>query len=469
MKRYQIFKEVLVLQGGGSLGAYEAGVYKALYEMTTKYDKERGFKDKPLLDIVAGTSIGAINSAIIVSYVMENNTWEGSSERLNEFWEYLSKESSLDHIPGFTHWWDYLHNNINHNIATGEAARRYYTTKEFSVIGVPTVFSPLPPQVDTKFFDPQNIWYRFDSGPLKRSLERFAKFPIATTFDEKDSLTQPRLILVSVDVAEGATVVFDSYEKEDGSRKSEYGKYIVQDGKDVGFTHIIRYNDGITADQVIASASVPLNYSYITLEVESYNNAISNYEKNIRYFWDGGIMSNTPLSQVVRLHRLYWLKRKGFKHTVPRLNIGIVNVHPAQQDTIPWDRDGIVNRREDITFSDRTEREEQALLLVSDFVDLSRELIKIAKDHGVKDNVINTLLERKTMNHDLAFIPRKYSDMLVGQYEIGKVIRVNRKNDENTISNKIFDFSSKTINQLRESGYNNTSDLSDVQYQGELW
>jgi len=36
-------------------------------------------------DIVAGTSIGAINSAILVSYVIENNTWEGSSERLTEF------------------------------------------------------------------------------------------------------------------------------------------------------------------------------------------------------------------------------------------------------------------------------------------------------------------------------------------------------------------------------------------------
>jgi len=247
-------------------------------------------------DIVAGTSIGAINSAILVSYVIENNTWEGSSERLTEFWEYLSNESLLDHFPGFTQWWDYLHNNVNRDIATGEAARRYYATKEFSVTGVPAVFSPLIPQLDTRFFDPQNIWFRFDSGPLKRSLERFAKFPIATTFNEKDSLTQPRLILVSVDVADGAPVVFDSYEKEDGSRKSEYGKYIVQDGKEAGFTHIIRYDDGITADQVIASASVPLNYSYSTLEVESYNNATSNYEKNIRYFWDGGIMSNTAIS-----------------------------------------------------------------------------------------------------------------------------------------------------------------------------
>jgi NTE family protein len=463
------FQRVLVLQGGGSLGAYEAGAYQALSEMLTKKDKERGFKDKPLLDIVAGTSIGAINAAVLVSYVMENNTWEGSAERLNKFWEYLSKESSLDHVFGFTYWWDFFHNNVNGDIATGEAARRYYTAKEFSVVGVPTVFSPLTPQLDTKFFDPQNIWYRFDSGPLKRSLERFAKFPIATTFDENPSLTQPRLILVSVDVAEGAPVAFDSYETEDGSRKSEYGKYIVKDGREVGFTHIIRYNEGITADQVIASASVPLNYAYTTLEVESYNNATSKHEKNIRHFWDGGIMSNTPLMQVVLLHRRYWLKRRGFEHTVPRLNIGIFNVHPTKEDTIPWDRDGVVNRREDITYSDRTYSDQQALLLVSDYVDLARELIKVAKDHGVKDDVINSLLDRKTMNHGMAIKPRKYSDILVGQYEIGKIIRVNRKNDQYTISNKIFDFSSKTINQLRESGYNNTLDLSDLEYKGELF
>jgi NTE family protein len=56
------FQRVLILQGGGSLGAYEAGVYQALYEMVTKSDKERGFKNKPIVDIVAGTSIGAINS-----------------------------------------------------------------------------------------------------------------------------------------------------------------------------------------------------------------------------------------------------------------------------------------------------------------------------------------------------------------------------------------------------------------------
>ena len=91
MRKFQDNQRALVLQGGGSLGAYEAGAYQALYELVTKADKEKGEKDKPFLNIVAGTSIGAINAAIIVSYVTENNTWEGTSERLNEFWEYLSK------------------------------------------------------------------------------------------------------------------------------------------------------------------------------------------------------------------------------------------------------------------------------------------------------------------------------------------------------------------------------------------
>jgi NTE family protein len=91
-------------------------------------------------------------------------------------------------------------------------------------------------------------------------------------------------------------------------------------------------------------------------------------------------------------------------------------------------------------------------------------LIKISKDHGAKESIINDLLNSKTMNHGLAMKPRKYSDILVGQFEIGKIIRVNRKNDEDTISDKIFDFSHKTIQELKESGYNNTTDLSDVEF-----
>ena len=83
------------------------------------------------------------------------------------------------------------------------------------------------------------------------------------------------------------------------------------------------------------------------------------------------------------------------------------------------------------------------MLLVSDYVDLARGLINIAKDHGVKANIINDLLNSKTMNHGLAMKPRKYFDILVGQFEIGKIIRVNRKNDEPLYQIKYLTFHAK--------------------------
>ena len=82
----------LIFQGGGSLGAYEAGAYKAINEDFSAYVGSEGRGNEPLFHIISGTSIGAINAALLVSYVKENKTWEGSGERLIEFWEYLSTQ-----------------------------------------------------------------------------------------------------------------------------------------------------------------------------------------------------------------------------------------------------------------------------------------------------------------------------------------------------------------------------------------
>jgi len=75
----------LIFQGGSSLGAYEAGAYKAVKELS-RYDGAKGMRIEPIFHIIAGTSTGAMNAAILVSYVKENKTWEGSDERLVEFW-----------------------------------------------------------------------------------------------------------------------------------------------------------------------------------------------------------------------------------------------------------------------------------------------------------------------------------------------------------------------------------------------
>jgi len=477
-------ERALVLQGGGSLGAYEAGAYKALYEWLSERDEKVNPRKgkRSTFDIVAGTSIGAMNAAVLVSYVVEKGTYEGSAERLIDFWNYLSKESTIETNPFFKPWWDFWH-RVNKSIATGEAARRYYSAKEFAITGVPNVFSPTLPMPDSRFFDSyNNTWYRFSNEPLKRSLERFAKFPIATNHEKN----QPRLILVAVDVATGSPVVFDSYPKQDGSRKTEYGRYITQDNKEIGYEYIIRYDNGITADHVMASGSYPVNFDYASLEVERYdsdvgeeeeyqlgvrkkdssknsnssknsssslNNSLNHYKKETRKFWDGGLMSNTPLTQLVFLHRQYWYLIRGLKDKVPTLRVCIFNVHPTKQKQIPTDHDGVLSRNADITFSDRTYRDQEILLLVSDYVDLVRDLIRMAKENKVKDQVINDLLDKRTRYHGKAWKPRRYRNIVEGRFDIDTIIRVERKNDENTVSEKTFDFSYGTIRQLLKDGY----------------
>ena len=65
----------LVFQGGGSLGAYEAGAYKDINEELSRYLRAEVRGNEPIFHIVSGTSIGAINAAILVSYLKENKTW----------------------------------------------------------------------------------------------------------------------------------------------------------------------------------------------------------------------------------------------------------------------------------------------------------------------------------------------------------------------------------------------------------
>jgi hypothetical protein len=252
-------------------------------------------------------------------------------------------------------------------------------------------------------------------------------------------------------------VVFDSYAKEDGSRKTEYGRYLKQeDGKEIGFEHVIRYNDGITLDQVMASGCYPVNFDYSLLEVESYSSDPDfsrQYRKEIRRFWDGGMLTNTPLSQLVLLHRQYWYKIRGLKDKVPTLVVAVINVHPTKQTEIPTDHDGVVSRNNDITFSDRTHREQEILLLISDYVDLVRDLIRIAKDNGVEEKVITDLLNQRTKYHGTGLRPRLNREIIEGRFDIEEIYRIERKNDENTISEKTYDFSIGTVTALLKSGY----------------
>jgi NTE family protein len=468
----------LIFQGGGSLGAYEVGSYKAIKEELSQYSRAKGMGNEPIFHIVSGTSIGAINAAILVSYVKENKTWEGSDERLVEFWEYLSTESSVEKIPYLTHYWDSWH-RMDRRIASGESARRYISTKEFILKGVPNVFVPKTPLLDRRFFDPLNTWYIYDNRPLKESLEKFAKFPISTSFEKGE----PRLLLIAVDVQEATPVVFDSYEKEDGTRKSEYGRYgrIKSDGSaknqdNEAFEHVIRYEDGIKSDFVLASCSVPVNYDYTRLNVETRTSAVegqadsaamedsnrptsySNSNTSLRSFWDGGLLANTPLRQTYIAHIDYW-RRVRKLDDVPKLRFSIINLHPAKQEYLPTDYDGVVDRKNDIIYHDRTEFDENIAALMSDLVTLANSLIKLAEEKGASKEELQKILKEKTKG--IFFSTGKqgsYDDLVRGIVDVDFVARLERKNDANTISNKTLDFSKATVQQLIQNGYRETKE-----------
>ena len=463
----------LIFQGGGSLGAYEAGVYNAIKESLLEFFKIEGRENDTLFHIISGTSIGSINAAILVSYVIENKTWEGSGERLVEFWEYLSTRSWVDNIPNFVGYWDSWR-KMNSRVASGESARRYFSTKQFIFNGVPKVFVPKRPISDDRFFDPSNTWYTYDNKPLKDSLEKFAKFPISTSFEKGE----PRLLLVAVDVQEGSPVIFDSYEKEDGTRKSEYGRYgklkypgSEKNAENEGFEHVIRYNDGITSDFVLASCSVPVNYDYTKINVETRplifegrddatsaddnsRTAPKSNTTSVHSFWDGGLLANTPLRQTVVSHREYWYRVRKLESGIPTLRYGIINLHPAKQEYLPTDYDGVVDRKNDIIYHDRTLFDENIAILLSDFASFAGSLIKLAEKNGVSDEELKRLFAEETKGIHLATGKKlKYEDLLKSRVDVDFVVRLERKNDSHTISNKTFDFSETTIRQLIQDGY----------------
>src|SRR5258708_37708936 len=166
-------KPVLVLQGGGALGSYQAGAYQALCHQS--FEPEW----------VAGISIGAINAAIIVG-----NAPEKRVERLKEFWEMVSSPVS----------WSPL--------GRGDRARSLFNETSAALIatfGVPGFFTPrFPPAPLWPQGSPQSQSY-YDTEPLRATLERLVDF-------DRINDCKTRLSVGAVSVTTGTFKYFDNFE-----------------------------------------------------------------------------------------------------------------------------------------------------------------------------------------------------------------------------------------------------------------
>jgi NTE family protein len=437
-------QRALVLQGGGALGAYESGVLSVLCK-----ELAHEYREGPLFDIVAATSMGAMNAAVLVSNVVNRKkTWEEAAKELENFW--IDEEKGLSSTPGFSNlWWNEAKKQKKFS-ASPEAARRYYSVKEYLKYGTPNVFLPLPPEPDSKFADQDNTWIAHDISPLQNTIERYSKdennkdkLRIATSWRHRE----PRLLVISVDVADGKTVAFDSYHT-----KGEDPKNSLYEG------------DGITIDHVMASGTIPIFYKFREIPT-----------KGGRKFCDGGILSNTPFRELLQAHRDYWKRIVGKdKDEIPDLDVYIVNVHPSKQDKVPTDLDGVKDRINDITFMDRNSHYDETVAdLVTDYTDLIDRLKVLAKGYFEnkykKDIVFQNEFERllKTIEGKTsgdAGEHRKYKeDLLKGRFRLTKVIRIENDSYKDSISGKVGDFTSKSIMNLIEKGKQDARRVLDVQ------
>jgi NTE family protein len=199
-------ERVLVLQGGGALGSYQAGAYQAL----SHHDFEPEW--------VAGISIGAINAAIIAG-----NDPARRVARLKEFWEQSSAP-----VP-----WNPIVKSERGRTVFNEASAALIAT-----FGVPGFFTPrIPPAPLWPQGSPQSLSY-YDTAPLRKTLERLVDF------DRINDL-KTRLSVGAVGVTSGNFCYFDNV---------EFKKL----GKKIGPEHIM------------ASGALPPGFPSVEIEGEHY-------------------------------------------------------------------------------------------------------------------------------------------------------------------------------------------------------
>ncbi|HVO04082.1 MAG TPA: patatin-like phospholipase family protein [Candidatus Cybelea sp.] len=257
----------LVLQGGGALGSYQAGVYQGLHEAGI------------MPNWFAGISIGALNSAILAG-----NAPEKRVERLIEFWDTICNSALFPDLSVDDRFAPKLGNGDLRSAASAFAAARSLFEGQLGFYKL-----RFPPPFLVTGGGPAATSY-YDTSALKQTLERLVDF-------DRINSKEVRVSVGAVDVETGNFVYFDN-----ANRK-------------------------LLPEHFMASGALPPGFPAVEIEG--------------RHYWDGGLVSNTPLVEVLQ--------------------------HPPRRDTLAfqvdlWSSRGpmprnvfdVAERQKDIQYSSRT-------------------------------------------------------------------------------------------------------------------
>jgi len=402
-KHKKDIENVLILQGGGSLGAFACGVIKGFALKNIKFD------------IISGTSIGAINGAIVAGSKNDN-----PAQDLEDFWMEIA-ESSVNIIPDIFSF-DYDNQSFQMNFKKSSSA-----SLNAAIFGVPKFFVPRwfnynnmyqdKNSDDLNLLSPPTQWtYIYDNTPLQKTLAKYIDFKKLSpdiklkktntnTNNNKNTenddnvsnntTSTPRLVITAVDVLSGQPIIFDSYRTQ-----------------------------------------IQMKHLLATIGYPQYGFPWVNVDDGI-YAWDGALLSNTPVREVM------------VASPSNDKNIFIIENYPKKIENLPTNMIEVQSRAKDIMFSDK----DQSLRKMSKLI--TRQINLIEKLYDVFDETDHSKIDKKLVEN----IENEYK-VLIEKFgaKILKIYRISRETSKTPHSTQNAEFSVNIIKQLIKQGDNKALD-----------
>ena len=330
----------IILQGGGALGSYQAGVHSALLEA--------GIQPNWL----AGISIGSINAAIIAG-----NPAERQAERLRNFWETITTEVESPWCP----------------LISDRNATNALSALHALYIGQPGFYEPRLPPPWLLFQGVLGGRSYYDASPLKSTLERLIDF-------DRINSQVVRLSVGAVNVRTGNFSYFDNM--------------------------TVR----IRPEHIMASAALPPGFPPIEVDGE--------------FYWDGGVVSNTPLQYVLDFE--------------PRIDTLAFQVDLwSAQGPIPDNLGQVFERQKDIGYSSRTRHN-------------TDQIAKMQKIRCAIEGLLSKLPKSLADAPEVAVLDQFRSR------EVMKIIHLIYRGKEYQTFSKDYEFSRTSMLEHWQAGYDDT-------------